>query len=299
MSYKPKKRQWTVGPYGEAICKRCRRVHEEFEDPTVAVVPQIPRPEECPICNRRSPKKQAMVSLEGWMCRYCYLSHSRYAVGSFRCKNGAVFEVLPNCVARFTFGERQIPTGSKPSDAVAFNEQRKRMWRTVIENDGIARKAAMDCVQLGWFPYGEAEIAIEDYARKALRCAAVMYDENQAKFSTYAYHSCKNALMRYSKVRITPLLKKHKATPIDDYIDTRSETDAAAAAYEREQNIREAADALESIKHLLSEYDLECFRMKFVENMTYQQIGIHFGVRSQAIFLRIQRCQKRVAEFFA
>lgn len=326
--YRPRDGAWAEGPYGEVICRPCLRKMDREDLPMVA--PSVELPSECPFCRRAPLDRSYWVdSAEGLMCRRCACDTNRLKSGECRVdRKGRYFKVCVTSIddgsladvrrAQYTFGDRPLPLWSEPALLSELEGQEAAMWTTVISNMGLARSLCAHCVTLRWFPYSDMDTVLQDAALPAMMCAAVMHKKGKAKFSTYAYRSMYHSVMRWSRRR----MRQHKRHQYfdQDVEDTSLSFDQDAEEYfdrslkerasdelnleervsedqhKRDVDIRDAQLELQSIKHLLSDTDVQVLELKFVENMTYEQVGLHFGVRPQAPFLRVKRIRRRVEE---
>ena len=287
---------WCKGPYDETICKTCLREMDKIDYQEFAPPPNQfeTLPSNCPRCNRDmslADRRSWVLSADGLLCRTCMCDTSRLAVGEVRADyKNRCFEVGENRIAKYPFGERKIPLWSQPALRSHLVEQKRLMWELTKENVGIAWKVALGFVTRGKLNQCDVEDAVHDACIPALMRAAIDFDAKRARFSTVAWVSCKNAMVSYIKRRTK--LRCTERQVLEDEMNNAKEEESHSA-FKDEEAIQEATQTLELIWPLLSETDAEVMRMRFVDGMTYEAIGIAYGVLPQAIYLRVKRVRLR------
>lgn len=244
---------------------------------------------ECRLCGNSSCRK----TQEGLLCQMCFMDVSRLEPGSYRKdRAGRVFEVLEaECaprkarkhsrVARYPFGEVSCPRFSYPSTRTEWDAQAERMWALVEAHYNMAKSAVSRAVRTRFIAHSDYGEVLEDACLPALMRAALTYDESMAKFSTYGYTACTNAVRKW--------VKRRKDSRVYEEISEVPTVDPGS--------LRGSLEVLDYLKsNALSDEDLYAMEQHFLHGRTLHDIGLELGVGRQAIYLRIKRAQKRCLE---
>lgn len=285
--------QWAETIVGDAVCRSCIRLFPDLSKNQI--VPKIP--EDCPICGRHT-TLGSMRKIKMWvktksvyMCEDC--TKTPPLVGSYRVDmRGREYRCVSLERAAFVFGVHKTPKKSFPSSLARYTEQQSRMWAIVSSHmhlcDTIASRFTTQYSQL-WDDLQAA--ALEGLMRASVEMLW-NFDSSLGRFEWYAQRSMINACKNCLKVRAREFSVREEFSYQNDLetslqnFDDKINDDPLCGP--------DAARIVSELLPMFNERDVYILTRRFVDNATFEEIGIELGVLRSAIHNRWARIKATI-----
>lgn len=293
---RPAVSQWARANDGFAICRSCMRAN-----PTLAMSPLVDdaSPPERGISERRGPKasheRVGSVVCEAGLCFVCAREktsrhcgycescarlsafHHHGGQGSVRLDGGGVCMILTRLSgeprAEYPWGGEAVPlTRTAYAERPTFFAQQRRMWEVAQELMSVAQRAAAST------GFEDHERLFSEYGVKAL-CRACLRFEHRSS------HSGSRDLSNLVWTSVYRDVVKNARREARDRSTCEVSLDAliaAGAAFEDARlsaaDDRELAASRELDSLGLSQFELTILRLRFVDGLRLEDIGLKYGV---------------------